>query len=234
MKIIDKNSLPESTDRPADNIILIDKPAEWTSFDVVKKIKNIGRFNKVGHAGTLDPIATGLLILGTGSRTRELTAISNAGKSYGATIRFGKMTNTYDRTGVTIQETNIDILDKTKIESALAEFLGETEQSAPPFSAKKVDGIRLYKLARKGEMISIQPHKIRISEIKILNWDGLNIHLYIQCSKGTYIRSLAHDLGLKTGYGAHLLELKRISIDGYLLENALQIVEFEKYWRNRN
>jgi len=234
MKIIDKNTLPGSTDRLADNIILIDKPVDWTSFDVVKKIKNIGGFRKVGHAGTLDPFATGLLILGTGDKTKELTEISNASKTYIARISFGKITNTYDRTGVTVQENGLQKFDREKIENSLAGFLGETEQSAPPFSAKKVKGVRLYKLARKGKPVSIQPHKIKISEIKILNWDGFDLEVFIHCSKGTYIRSLAHDVGIKTGYGAHLSELRRVSIDGYLLEHALQIAEFEEYWRNLN
>ncbi len=231
---IDKTTVRQDLNRLEDHIILIDKPEGWTSFDVVKKVKNIGKFKKVGHAGTLDPFATGLLILGTGRRTKELTGISKSVKTYVARIILGRTTDTYDRTGTTVGEGNLNQFDRAKVEGILPDFIGETEQYAPPFSAKKIAGVRLYKLARKGKTVTVKPHKIIIDQIKILDWDGCEVELFIQCSTGTYIRSLAHDIGIKTGYGACVGELRRISVDGFSLEQALQISEFEKYWHGQD
>ncbi len=230
---IDKTTVQHEIDRLEDNIILIDKPGGWTSFDVVKKVKHIGQFKKVGHAGTLDPFATGLLILGTGRKTRELTEISKATKTYLATIILGRTTDTYDRTGTIVGESSLNHFDKAIVEGVLPDFIGEIEQCAPLFSAKKIAGVRLYKLARKGKTVAVKPHKIIIDQIKILSWSGREMELFIQCSTGTYVRSLAHDIGIKTGYGACVGELRRISVDGFLLEQALQISEFEKYWQGQ-
>jgi tRNA pseudouridine55 synthase len=234
MRIIDKTTLPQLRDRLPDNIILIDKPGGWTSFDVVRKIKHIGRFKKVGHAGTLDPFATGLLVIGTGQKTRELTEISAAGKTYIARMVLGRTTDTYDRTGITISEIPVNRIDIMTIEKILKDFTGETEQYAPPFSAKKVAGVRLYTLARKGKTVPIRPHTIRIDQLKIMGCDGGEIELFIQCSKGTYVRSLVHDIGIKSGYGACVNELRRTAVGSFLLEQALQISEFEKYWQTYN
>jgi tRNA pseudouridine55 synthase len=231
---IDKTSAQHDLNRLEDHIILIDKPEGWTSFDVVKKVKHIGNFKKVGHAGTLDPFATGLLILGTGRQTRELTGISKAGKTYIARIILGRTTDTYDRTGTITGETHVNDFDQSKVERILPDFIGETEQYAPPFSAKKIAGVRLYKLARKGKTVTIKPHRIIIGQIRILSWNGCELELFIQCSTGTYVRSLAHDIGIKTGYGACVGELRRISVDGFSLEQALQITEFEKFWQGRD
>jgi len=234
MRIIDKTTMQHIIDRLPDNIILIDKPAGWTSYDVVRKVKNIGKFKKVGHAGTLDPFATGLLILGTGQRTRDLTEISNANKTYIAHLVFGKTTDTYDRTGTVVTEMPVEQFDLKKVEEILAQFRGESEQYAPPFSAKKIAGVRLYSLARKGKSVPIKPHMIRIDQLQILGSDGSEIELYIQCSKGTYVRSLAYEIGIKTGYGAYVNELRRLAVGGFLLDHALQMSDFEKYWQMLN
>lgn len=235
MMTIDRTSIQHDPHRAEDNIILIDKPSGWTSFDVVKKVKHIGKFKKVGHAGTLDPFATGLLILGTGRKTRELSEISKTTKTYLARLILGRSTDTYDRTGKVTGKNDLKQFDRAKVEAILGDFIGESEQCAPPFSAKKIAGVRLYKLARKGKTVPpIKPHKIVIEQIKIMDWNGQEVELFIRCSTGTYVRSLAQDIGIKTGYGACVGELRRIAVGDFLLEQALQVAEFEKYWQSFN
>jgi tRNA pseudouridine55 synthase len=217
-----------------DYLILIDKPVNWTSFDVVRKVRNVGRFKKIGHAGTLDPFATGLLILGTGKKTRELTGISNDKKAYLAKITFGIQTDTYDITGNIVQKMPVADIDREKLKEVLHSFLGSSKQVAPMFSAKKRNGVRLYKYARKGKEVKREPHDIHVYEINQVELNELNLDIYIKCSKGTYIRTMAHDIGLKCGYGASLKELRRVSIGAFYLEDALSIEEFQTYWMSLN
>jgi tRNA pseudouridine55 synthase len=232
--IIDRSCLAERVEKESDHLILIDKPADWSSFDVVKKVRNIGSFKKVGHAGTLDPFATGLLILGTGRFTKSLGQISAQEKAYFATITFGTETDTYDIAGRMLKDNSLKTLDMNVVQKSVTEFIGESEQIPPMYSAKKVQGKRLYKLARKGITVERQAQKINIYQFDVLAQDGTSVNFYIRCSKGTYIRTLAHDLGLKTGYGAYLNALRRILIDGYHVDNAITIEEFQQYWRGRN
>lgn len=230
MRIIDKDSINIIQDKSSDNLILIDKPAQWSSFDVVKKIRYLTRIKKVGHGGTLDPFATGLLILGTGKETKNLSQISNATKEYIATIEFGKTTDTYDVTGnIVSQMDNKEILGG-EFKPLLESFLGESEQIPPMFSAKKVGGKRLYKIARKGIEIERKTQNIVIYELNLLNSDGPFIEIYVKCSKGTYLRSLAHDIGEKCGCGAYLNQLRRVAIDDYMIEKALSVQDFNEYW----
>jgi tRNA pseudouridine55 synthase len=233
-KIIDKHTLEAIKTRHLDNIILIDKPATWSSFDVVKKIKNIGKFKKVGHAGTLDPFATGLLLLGTNKETKSLTNLSQKNKAYQAKMVFGKTTDTFDVTGNFVSEKEITDFDIKKIRGILQKYLGESDQLAPMYSAKKVDGVRLYKLARKGREIERKPHKIKIFEIKEISNSGNELEVIVDCSKGTYIRTLTHDIGQDSGYGAYLKELRRLKIDDYQVSDALSVGEFEKFWLSLN
>ncbi len=233
-RIISKHTLSEYATKSRDNIILIDKPASWTSFDIVKKIKNIGRFKKVGHAGTLDPFATGLLILGTDKETKSLTTLSQESKAYQATIEFGKTTDSYDVTGNVTSTKEITEIDINELRKIIGNYIGETEQVAPMYSAKKIDGVRLYKLARKGETVERKPHKITIFEINEISHSGPELSLYVNCSKGTYIRSLAHDIGEESGYGAYLKDLRRVSIDKYHVSDALSVIEFETFWKSLN
>lgn len=221
-------------DKTADNIILIDKPVDWSSFDVVKKIRRIGKFTKTGHGGTLDPFASGLLILGTGRETRSLADISAADKSYLATIFFGCATDTFDSTGRITEKKENCRIDIEKVKSAVKEFTGIVRQKPPMFSAKKVSGTRLYKLARKGIEIERKSVPVKFHEINIVSFDTIEVVVYIKCSKGTYIRSFANDLGKACGYPAHLKELKRLSIGKYKLDDALSIGEFASYWNLLN
>jgi tRNA pseudouridine55 synthase len=232
MRVIDKDSIKVFHDKSTDNLILIDKPEKWSSFDVVKKVRYLTRIKKVGHGGTLDPFATGLLILGTGKETKMLSKISNSTKEYIASIEFGATTDTYDVTGNIIKE--VPIQDTIEFKPILESFRGESQQIPPMFSAKKVGGKRLYKIARKGIEIERKPQKITISEIRLLNHENSYIDIYVKCSKGTYLRSLAHDIGEKSGFGAYLKNLRRVAIDNYNIDKALSIQEFNDYWSSLN
>ncbi len=233
-RILNKDTMKAYASRERDNLILIDKPPDWTSFDIVKKIRNIGRFHKVGHAGTLDPFATGLLVLGTGNYTRRLKAVSDADKAYRGIIAFGEERDTYDLTGTTIHSTEIKSVDMNLIEQKVAELVGPSEQIPPMFSAKKVAGQRMYKLARKGVVVRRKPQPIFVHTFDITGFSATTINFYVVCSKGTYIRSLAHDIGSMSGYGAYLMALRRISIGEFTVENALTIDEFQHFWSTLN
>jgi tRNA pseudouridine55 synthase len=233
-RIINKDSILSIKNTYPNNVILIDKPAGWTSFDVVKKIRNIGRFKKVGHAGTLDPFAEGLLIIGTGEETKKLKNWSDADKSYMAIIEFGIETNTFDKTGDIIESKTIENINWEKIEEVLSSFKGISEQLPPMFSAKKVNGVRLYKLARQGKEIDRKPQKIKIDKINMLNHSGNIMKIDIHCTKGTYVRTIAHDIGIKSGYGAYLKSLKRDAIGNFSVKDALSIGQFESFWRSLN
>ena len=234
MTIIDKENLPYYQTKSADNLILIDKPADWSSFDVVKKIRMLTGIKKVGHGGTLDPFATGLLILGTGRQTKQLTRISHAVKEYRAVLELGKTTTTYDVTGEITDEQERIMLDDQQIEEVLRAFRGDLEQIPPMFSAKKVNGKRLYKLARQGKEVERKAQRIEIFELKKIAHIEKQLEIHVRCSKGTYIRSLAHDIGQKLGCGAFLKELERTAIDDYFISDALTIAVFEKFWSSLN
>lgn len=232
MRIIDKDSIKVFQDRSSDNLILIDKPEKWSSFDVVKKIRYLTRIKKVGHGGTLDPFATGLLILGTGKETKLLSQISNSSKEYIATVEFGKTTDTYDVTGKVMNENSVP--QYIEIEELLDTFKGNILQLPPMFSAKKVNGKRLYKMARKGIEVERKAQNITIYELDLLKKADSIIEIYVKCSKGTYLRSLAHDIGEKSGYGAYLKCLRRVAVDHYSIDKALTVEDFNRYWRSLN
>jgi tRNA pseudouridine55 synthase len=234
MNIIDKNTVQQIQEKSSDNIILIDKPESWTSFDVVKKIKNLTGIDKVGHAGTLDPFASGLLIVGTGRYTKSLAEISNAAKEYVGTITLGKTTDSYDITGqVTSIYSGRDI-ENIDISNVLDSFVGEINQIPPMYSAKKVQGKRLYKMARRGKEITRSAQKVIVYEFRQLARKNSEFDFYVKCSKGTYIRTLAYDVGIKCGCGAYLSALRRIAVDQYHITNALTIQAFDQYWKDLN
>ena len=212
--------------------ILIDKPYEWSSFDVVKKIKSLLRYEcdlkkiKIGHGGTLDPLATGLMIVATGKFTKQLFDIQGQDKEYVANIRFGATTPSYDMETEPDNTFGIEGLTKEKIESVLQGFVGEMEQFPPLFSAKKIDGKRAYEYARKGKEIDIKAVKVVFHEIELLNFDLPDIIIRVKCSKGTYIRSLAHDIGASLDNGAYLTGLRRTKSGEYKLSEALTVNKF--------
>ncbi|MBC8376941.1 MAG: tRNA pseudouridine(55) synthase TruB, partial [FCB group bacterium] len=209
-----------------EHIINIDKPMDWTSFDVVQKVRYTTRIKKVGHAGTLDPFATGVLIILTGKNTKRQSEFMDMPKTYDAEILLGNRTDTGDRTGTITESGTVPDLSETMILSALAEFQGDIEQIPPMYSAKKVNGQKLYKLARKGKVIERKPSIVSIYNIELSSWSSDQINIRVNCGRGTYIRVLAEDIAQKLGTLAHVKELKRTAIGDYRVEDALSIPEF--------
>lgn len=215
-------------------VLLIDKPLEWTSFDVVNKIRyslkrylNIKKI-KVGHAGTLDPLATGLVIVCTGKATKQIEQFSGLDKQYMADVELGSTTPTYDKESSPDAIYSWEHITEDLVKEKLECFKGDIEQVPPIYSALKVKGKKAYDLARKGENVELKGRKINISKLDLLEFGEKYLKLDVSCSKGTYIRSLAYDLGLSLGSGAHLAGLKRTRIGDYQLEDAISIFDFEK------
>ena len=209
-------------------IININKPAGWTSFDVVKKVRGIIKEKKVGHAGTLDPFAEGVLVLGTGPDTKKLTNIASAKKTYRANLNLGKATDTLDLDGKISAEAVVPELTKETIASVLASFIGTKEQIPPMYSAKHVNGQRLYKLARKNKTIERDPVMISIDQISLLDYREPVITFEVTCSKGTYVRVLGADIAEKLGTVGHLTALTRIRVGTYNIADATTIEELSK------
>ena len=206
-------------------IININKPAGWTSFDVVKKVRGIIKEKKVGHAGTLDPFAEGVLVLGTGSDTKKLTDITTANKTYWAELTLGKATDTQDRDGKISVVEVVPELTKETIAAVLASFDGPQEQIPPMYSAKHVNGQRLYKLARKNKTVERAPVRISIEQIRLLDYTEPVITFKVTCSKGTYVRVLGADIAVKLGTVGHLTALTRTSVGSYHIADAKTIEE---------
>lgn len=215
-------------------ILLIDKPLNWTSFQVVNKVRWLIRKQfsikkiKVGHAGTLDPLATGLLIICTGKFTKQIDNYQAQEKEYTGTITLGATTPSFDLETEIDQTFDISNITEAEIKNATRQFIGEIEQYPPVFSAVKKDGKRLYEFARSGEDVEISPRKISISEFEITSIKLPEVHFKVNCSKGTYIRSLAHDFGKALNNGAHLSGLRRTKIGAFSVEEAISIEDFEK------
>jgi tRNA pseudouridine55 synthase len=209
-------------------IININKPAGWTSFDVVKKVRGIIKEKKVGHAGTLDPFADGVLVLGTGPDTKKLTDITMASKTYRAELTLGKSTDTQDRDGKISKEAVVPGLTRQTINAVLASFDGIQEQIPPMYSAKQVNGQRLYKLARRNKTVERVPVKITIYQISLLDYNEPVITFEVTCSKGTYVRVLGADIAVKLGTVGHLTALTRTSVGSYHITDAMTIEELIK------
>jgi len=213
-------------------ILLFDKELDWTSFDLVRKLRNFLcretgiKKLKVGHAGTLDPKATGLMIVCTGKETKNIDLIQAKEKEYIATIRLGATTPSYDLETAENETFPTDHLSEELVLEKLQTFIGEIDQVPPLFSAVKVEGKRAYEHARKGSDMVLQSKKISIYELELLNYSEKEIVLRIVCSKGTYIRALARDLGIAIKSGAYLVGLKRTRIGDLKLENALDVKKF--------
>jgi len=208
-------------------VLLLDKPLTWTSFDVVRKVKNALRIKKIGHAGTLDPLATGLLILCTGRKTKEIDQIQAQEKEYAGTFRLGETTPSFDL------ETAVDLvrpyahLTAEEITAATQPFVGTIQQTPPLFSAVKIDGKRAYELARNGQTAEIKAKSVEIKAFELTRIALPEIDFRVVCSKGTYIRSLARDLGQALGCGAHLTRLVRTRIGEYRVEEAFSLEAIE-------
>jgi tRNA pseudouridine55 synthase len=209
-------------------VLLIDKPLHWTSFDAVRKIRSLVHVKKVGHSGTLDPLATGLLIICTGKFTKKISEYMASEKEYIGSFTLGAVTPTYDLESKPQDLKSYENIKAEDIRSASAQFIGEIMQTPPAHSAIKKDGKRVYKLARSGQEVKLDPRKVSITEFEISRIELPNIYFKIVCSTGTYIRSLANDLGKVLGCGAYLSSLCRTRIGEFKLEDAVTIEEFEQ------
>ena len=213
-------------------MILIDKELNWTSFDVVSKLRNSikKKLNikkiKVGHAGTLDPLATGLLIICTGKMTKRINEFSGLNKTYVGKMTIGSTTPSYDLETKPNVYYPTEHINKNLIIETAKKFVGKIDQKPPVFSAVKKDGVRLYKLARKGVKVEVEKREIIIHDFLISSINFPEVDFSLTCSKGTYIRSLAHDFGKELGSGAHLSELRRTSIGDYTVDKSLKLMEF--------
>jgi tRNA pseudouridine55 synthase len=210
-----------------DGVLIINKPAGMTSHDVVALVRRITGEKSVGHLGTLDPMATGVLPLVLGRFTRLAQFYNEADKRYQGVIRFGWATDTYDAQGVrdgAEQPVNLTLDD---LRAAASQFAGRIEQLPPPFSAKKIAGIPAYRLARKGQAVELKPKQVEVKELEICSWDGQCAQFKAWVSSGTYLRSLAHDLGRKLGPGAHLAELQRTAVREFTIDEAHSLEELE-------
>ncbi|RSK47749.1 tRNA pseudouridine(55) synthase TruB [Hymenobacter rigui] len=214
-------------DFEAGEILLVDKPLTWSSFDVVRKVKNTLRIKKIGHAGTLDPLATGLLILCTGKKTKQIDQIQAQEKEYTGTFRLGQTTPSFDLETPVDAELPWQHLTEDELRAALTPFIGVIEQTPPLFSAVKVNGERAYEVARRGDAAEIKSKQITIREFELTRIALPEVDFRVTCSKGTYIRSLARDFGQGLGCGAHLTKLVRTRIGEYLLADALTMPQLE-------
>lgn len=216
-----------------DGILLVDKPAEWTSHDVVNFVRGRYRLAKVGHGGTLDPMATGLLVLLLGKGTKKSDAVMAGEKIYEGTLTLGVTTASQDREGEVLETRPVPPdLSLQNVEALLPRFTGDIEQIPPMVSALKKDGVPLYKLARQGKEIEREARPVTIHELAITSFAPPEIGLRVRCSKGTYVRTLAHDIGAELGCGAHLSSLRRtasgrFSVDNAVTVNALRELDLE-------
>lgn len=213
-------------------VLYLDKPLNWTSFDLVNKIRQSLKYTlgikkiKVGHAGTLDPLATGLVIICTGRATKEIMQYQDLDKAYTAQVQLGATTPSFDL------ETKVDHtfpwehITSEALEQALVKLTGTQDQMPPMFSAKSVDGKRAYKMARKGKEVILKPQQVHISHLDLLSEELPDITLNVECTKGTYIRSLARDLGTMLDSGAHLTGLRRTRIGPFHVDNAISVEDF--------
>lgn len=207
-------------------VLLIDKPLEWTSFDVVRKIRNTIKIKKVGHAGTLDPLATGLLIVCTGKFTKKINEFMAQEKEYTGTFTLGATTPTYDLESKPENEKEYKNITTEQIRETVKVFIGEIMQVPPAHSAIKIGGKRVYELARQGKEVKLEPRKITIKEFEIVSVNLPVVQFRVVCSTGTYIRSLANDFGAVLGCGAYLSSLCRTRIGTFLIKDALSIEKF--------
>ena len=202
-------------------VVVIDKPSGPTSFDVVRRVKALFKTRRCGHTGTLDPTATGVLPICIGDATKIASFVSEGEKEYDAVVRFGETTDTQDSAGRTLETRPVEGMTEEAVREALRGFEGLVEQTPPMYSARKVEGKRLYELARAGEEVPREARQVHIDEARLVGFRSPDAAIFVRCSKGTYLRTLAHDLGKRLGPGAHLRELKRARVGPFSLEDSV-------------
>jgi len=210
-----------------EGILLVDKPRDHTSHDVVARLRGKLRMKRIGHAGTLDPMATGLLIILVGKATKVSQYLISLDKEYEGTVELGKVTNSQDADGEVMETRPVPPLTETELRTAMAGFLGDQYQMPPMFSAIKIGGVPLYKLARKGEEIEREPRFIRVVEWTLTRFGLPQFDFRLRCTKGTYVRTIAHDLGGRLGCGAHLAALRRTATDKFNVAQALTMEQIQ-------
>tara|TARA_B100000497_G_scaffold114750_2_gene137594 strand:+ start:3903 stop:4604 length:702 start_codon:yes stop_codon:yes gene_type:complete len=221
----------------AGQVLLVDKPFKWTSFQAVAKIrytlqKELGlKKLKVGHAGTLDPLATGLLIICVGKRTKDISSFMGLNKEYVAEITFGGTTPSYDLESEIDETFSTAHIDREAIETALTQFQGAIQQYPPIFSAIKQGGVRIYEKARAGDKVTVNSREVTIHSLDIISFQGDTLVLRVECGKGTYIRSLAYDLGKALNSGAHLSALRRTKIGSYEADQAKDPIQWSDHFK---
>lgn len=204
-------------------ILNVDKPAGWTSFDVVGFVRRRCGVKRVGHAGTLDPAATGVLPVLIGQATRLTEYLVDATKAYEAIVELGVETDTYDAEGEVVARADASGVTREQIEAALPVFRGDFLQTPPVYSALKRDGVPMYKRARRGETVEMEPRPVRVDELYVTEWTTPRVRLHVECAKGFYVRSLAHDLGASLGVGGSLAGLRRSRVGAFRAEDAVDI-----------
>lgn len=211
-----------------EGILLVDKPQGITSHDVVARMRKVLRMKKIGHAGTLDPMATGLLLILVGKATKVSQYLMSLDKEYTGTVKLGVITDSQDADGEVVEERPVPAIDEAGVRKLMEEFLGDQYQLPPMFSAKKINGQPLYKLARKGQTVEREPRVIHISRFDLTRFELPELSFVVGSSKGAYIRTIAHDLGEKIGCGGHLCELRRTAVGKFRIEKADTLEEIEK------
>ena len=204
-------------------VLVVDKPVGLTSHDVVQVIRKGTGIRRAGHTGTLDPRASGVLVILIGPAVRLSEYVSASDKRYQATVRLGSTTDTYDAEGRITSSSSVDQISEEQFNTVLQQFVGEMEQIPPPYSAVKVKGQRAYDMARRGEEVDLQPRLIKVYSLEVLEWDPPEAVIDVYCSSGTYVRSLANDLGKLLGVGAHLVGLRRTKSGRFTLRDAVQL-----------
>jgi len=210
---------------PTDGVVVVDKPADWTSHDVVARMRRIAGTRRVGHAGTLDPMATGVLVVGLGRATKLLGYLAAHDKEYDATMRLGVTTTTDDADGEEVARADDARVTDDELSQAVARFVGDIDQVPSSVSAIKVEGVRAYKRVRSGEDVQLPARRVHVAELRVLERRGDDIDLHVTCSTGTYVRALARDIGAALGVGAHLTALRRIRVGGFTIDEARTLDE---------
>jgi tRNA pseudouridine55 synthase len=210
---------------PIDGILVIDKPRGKTSHDVVETVRRLVGFRQIGHLGTLDPLATGVLVLALGRATRLARFYGSRRKRYTCTVRFGFATDTYDADGEALSEDTAPVINGEAIQALAERFFGKIQQTPPSFSAKKIHGRPAHELARKQKPVKLEPVEVEVNEFRLTSVEGSCARFAVECGSGTYIRSLAHDMGQLQGSGAHLAEITRTAVGEFTLDHAVSLAD---------
>lgn len=222
----------EETESNVSGVLVIDKPIGMTSHDVVQIVRRGTGIRRAGHTGTLDPRASGVLVVLLGPAVRISEYVSASDKRYQATIRFGSTTDTFDAEGRILESSPVPEMTEEQVDKALQTFVGEIEQVPPPYSAVKIGGRKAYEMAREGEEVNLAPRKINVYSLEILEWDSPELVIDVFCSSGTYVRSLAADLGALLGCGAHLAGLRRTKSGRFTLRDAVPLRRLQESFQN--